>query len=174
MQSNAHSRDRQGKWNVDGLEGAALQIVSSDEKAAKWETCPELCVQVASGCSVCSRHLSSSGLNHAGDISMLHDCRCSGALACCTLPGWLQYTLVYALCCSWLAKIEAVKRLLVDDAPDKKPEMEALAAAYVYLQWIATGAIQCVEGGGHHRPNRHGEHPSHPCTLYALRVAYWI
>jgi hypothetical protein len=58
---------------------------------------------------------------------------------------------------SWLAKIEAVKRLLVDDAPDKKPEVEALAAAYVYLQWIATGAIQCVEGGGHHRPNRHGE-----------------
>lgn len=35
MQSNAHSRDRQGKWDTDGLEGAALQIVSSDEKAAK-------------------------------------------------------------------------------------------------------------------------------------------
>ena len=59
---------------------------------------------------------------------------------------------------SWLAKIDAVKRLLVDDALDKKPKVEALAAAYVYLQWIATGAIQCVEGGGHHRPNRHGEH----------------
>lgn len=35
MQSNAHSRERQGKWDTSGLEGAALQIVSSDEKAAK-------------------------------------------------------------------------------------------------------------------------------------------
>lgn len=69
---------------------------------------------------------------------------------------------------SWLAKIEAVKRLLVDDPPDKKPEVEALAAAYVYLQWIATGAIQCVEGGGHHRPNRHGN--GHRLTL-ALHVS---
>ena len=68
---------------------------------------------------------------------------------------------------SWLAKIEAVKRLLVDDAPDKKPEVDALAAAYVYLQWIATGAIQCVEGGGHHRPNRHGEH----CPTLASYIA---
>lgn len=25
------------------------------------------------------------------------------------------------------------------------------------LQWMATGAIPCVEGGGHHRPNRHAE-----------------
>lgn len=24
-------------------------------------------------------------------------------------------------------------------------------------QWMATGAIPCVEGGGHHRPNRHAE-----------------
>lgn len=25
------------------------------------------------------------------------------------------------------------------------------------VQWLATGAIECVEGGGHHRPNRHAE-----------------
>lgn len=66
--------------------------------------------------------------------------------------------------CSWLAKIEAVKTLLVDDAPNKKPDLDALAAAYVYLQWIGTGAIQCVEGGGHHRPNRHGEISTLSCA----------
>lgn len=35
MQSNAHSRERQGQWDTSGLEGGALHIVSSDEKAAK-------------------------------------------------------------------------------------------------------------------------------------------
>lgn len=25
------------------------------------------------------------------------------------------------------------------------------------VQWISTGAIPCVEGGGHFRPNRHAE-----------------
>ena len=32
-----------------------------------------------------------------------------------------------------------------------------MACAYIYMQWISTGAIVCVEGGGHHRPNRHAE-----------------
>jgi len=27
----------------------------------------------------------------------------------------------------------------------------------VLLQFISTGAIECVEGGGHFRPNRHAE-----------------
>jgi hypothetical protein len=27
----------------------------------------------------------------------------------------------------------------------------------VVMQWISTGAIPCVEGGGHFRPNRHAE-----------------
>jgi len=27
----------------------------------------------------------------------------------------------------------------VDQAPQQKPELDALAAAYVYLQWIGTG-----------------------------------
>jgi hypothetical protein len=56
MQSNAHTRDRQGKWDVDGLEGAALQIVSSDEQAAKlvqeWVPCI-LSNAVALVCSLC-------------------------------------------------------------------------------------------------------------------------
>ena len=34
---------------------------------------------------------------------------------------------------------------------------EALAACAVYLEWVSTGAVQCVEGGGHYRPNRHAE-----------------
>ena len=26
-----------------------------------------------------------------------------------------------------------------------------------FLQFISTGAIECVEGGGHYRPNKHAE-----------------
>lgn len=36
-----------------------------------------------------------------------------------------------------------------------RPTRPALAHAYVYLHWISSGAIGCVEGGGHHRPNHH-------------------
>ena len=41
--------------------------------------------------------------------------------------------------------------------PEQRPRLDALATAYVYMQWMATGAVACVEGGGHHRPNRHAE-----------------
>lgn len=58
---------------------------------------------------------------------------------------------------SWLQKLDVVKRVLVDEAWDKKPDSDALAYAYIYMQWIATGAIPCVEGGGHYRPNHHAE-----------------
>lgn len=58
---------------------------------------------------------------------------------------------------SWLQKLEVVKRVLVDESWDKKPDTDALANAYIYMQWIATGAIPCVEGGGHYRPNHHAE-----------------
>lgn len=58
---------------------------------------------------------------------------------------------------SWLGKMKHVKQLLVDDAPNKRPQLDALANAYIYLQWINTGAIPCVEGGGHFRPNHHAE-----------------
>lgn len=58
---------------------------------------------------------------------------------------------------SWRKKLEVLKSLLVDDAPDGRPGSDALAHAAVYVQWINAGAIECVEDGGHHRPNRHAE-----------------
>jgi hypothetical protein len=39
--------------------------------------------------------------------------------------------------------MEVVKKLLVDEAVDQKPDLDALAAAYVYLQWIGTGGNLC-------------------------------
>lgn len=48
---------------------------------------------------------------------------------------------------SWLGKIEAVKKLLVDQAPEQKPELDALAVAYVYLQWIGTGGRVYLQFG---------------------------
>ena len=38
-----------------------------------------------------------------------------------------------------------------------RPQLDTVANAYIYTQWVASGAIQCVESGGHHRPNRHAE-----------------
>lgn len=60
-------------------------------------------------------------------------------------------------CCSWLQKLELAKDILVERAAEMRPELDALAAVYIYLQWIMTGSIVCVEGGGHYRPNRHAE-----------------
>ena len=34
---------------------------------------------------------------------------------------------------------------------------QCLAEYYPFSQWISTGAIPCVEGGGHYRPNHHAE-----------------
>jgi hypothetical protein len=42
MRSNEHSRERNGTWNTDGLDGAALRFVSGDKKAAKCDCPPEL------------------------------------------------------------------------------------------------------------------------------------
>ena len=36
-----------------------------------------------------------------------------------------------------------------------RPELDAVANAYIYAQWVASGAIPCVESGGHRRPNHH-------------------
>lgn len=58
---------------------------------------------------------------------------------------------------SWLQKLQFLRGLLVDASPFKRPELEALACSAIYLQWVATGAIPCVEGGGHYRPNHHAE-----------------
>lgn len=56
---------------------------------------------------------------------------------------------------SWLQKLSMMKSVLVDEAPRLRPSESTLTPAYVYLQWVSTGAIPCVEGGGHYRPNHH-------------------
>jgi len=56
---------------------------------------------------------------------------------------------------SWLEKLRVAQRVLVDAAPRQRPRLQALAHAYAYLQWVATGAVPCAEGGGHFRPNHH-------------------
>lgn len=56
---------------------------------------------------------------------------------------------------NWLAKLGVARRLLVEAAPRMRPDADALAAAFVYLSWVNSGALACVEGGGHHRPNHH-------------------
>ncbi|KAK9842786.1 hypothetical protein WJX74_002436 [Apatococcus lobatus] len=58
---------------------------------------------------------------------------------------------------SWLRKLELTKQLLVDEKDGSLPDDNALAYAFIYLQLINTGAIPCVEGGGHYRPNKHAE-----------------
>ena len=92
MQYNEHSRDRSGVWDVSGLTGPALDLVSGDEKSG-----------------------------------------------------------------SWRQKLALVKKLLVDDPEKSRPGTDALAHAAVYLAWVSSGALPCIEDGGHHRPNHHAE-----------------
>jgi hypothetical protein len=47
--------------------------------------------------------------------------------------------------------------VLVDQAERARPNLQQLANAHVYLSWVNTGALECVEGGGHYRPNHHAE-----------------
>eukprot|EP00195_Chlamydomonas_chlamydogama_P004953 CAMPEP_0202902464 /NCGR_PEP_ID=MMETSP1392-20130828/16864_1 /ASSEMBLY_ACC=CAM_ASM_000868 /TAXON_ID=225041 /ORGANISM="Chlamydomonas chlamydogama, Strain SAG 11-48b" /LENGTH=1205 /DNA_ID=CAMNT_0049589227 /DNA_START=175 /DNA_END=3794 /DNA_ORIENTATION=- len=56
---------------------------------------------------------------------------------------------------NWLSKLGLQKRMLVDRKPRMRPGVDELAYCYVYATWINTGAIQCAETGGHHRPNHH-------------------
>lgn len=58
---------------------------------------------------------------------------------------------------NWLSKLGVAKELLVDSAPRLRPDLDALIHGFVYLQWVSTGAIACVEGGGHYRPNHHAK-----------------
>ncbi|KFM23575.1 Phosphoglucan, water dikinase, chloroplastic [Auxenochlorella protothecoides] len=92
MQGNEHSRERQGRWETEGLEGATLEIVNGDRDAG-----------------------------------------------------------------SWLQKLAVAEKLLVQSAPRLRPRLDAVAAAYVYLQWVGNGTLACAESGGHHRPNHHAE-----------------
>jgi phosphoglucan,water dikinase len=70
---------------------------------------------------------------------------------------------------NWLKKLEVAKKVLVDEAERARPGVEALAAGFVYLQWVTTGAIPCVEGGGNYRPNHHARLAQH-----IFRLAVWV
>ena len=52
----------------------------------------------------------------------------------CLLLPVTALTPAGALACSWLGKMKHVKQLLVDGAPNKRPQLDALANAYIYLQ----------------------------------------
>ncbi|CAN4090771.1 unnamed protein product [Withania somnifera] len=57
---------------------------------------------------------------------------------------------------NWWRKLELVREIVVENM-DSSHRLEALTYAAVYLKWINTGQIPCLEDGGHHRPNRHAE-----------------
>ncbi|GBG79977.1 hypothetical protein CBR_g30239 [Chara braunii] len=57
---------------------------------------------------------------------------------------------------NWWRKLEVVLNVLSGEDTEKD-RMDALVNIAMYLQWINTGAIACVEDGGHRRPNRHAE-----------------
>jgi phosphoglucan,water dikinase len=98
------TRATRATWDINGLEGAALRLVSGDREAS-----------------------------------------------------------------SWLRKLQMVKDLLVDSAPAMRPSLDALAHAYVYLAWVATGTIVCEESGGHRRPNHHAE-----LSRFTFRSLEWV
>lgn len=56
---------------------------------------------------------------------------------------------------NWWRKLDVVKEILYQ--VESKDLLEALVYSAIYLQWINTGQLVCVEDGGHHRPNRHAE-----------------
>ncbi|CAI5517784.1 unnamed protein product [Closterium sp. Naga37s-1] len=51
--------------------------------------------------------------------------------------------------------MEVVEQLLLP--LERGQRLDAMIYASIYLQWINTGQIPCVEDGGHRRPNRHAE-----------------
>ncbi len=56
-------------------------------------------------------------------------------------------------CRSWREKLEFVGGLFADEA--RVWRMQDLVDAAVYLRFLSTGAIRCVEDGRHFRPGRH-------------------
>lgn len=70
---------------------------------------------------------------------------------------------------SWLNKLSLAKKLLVDDAPMWRPDQVTLAHAFVYLSWVATGALACVDAGGHRRPNHHAD-----LSKITFRTLEWV
>jgi len=70
---------------------------------------------------------------------------------------------------SWLNKLSLAKKLLVDDAHMWRPDYVTLAHAFVYLSWVATGALACVDAGGHRRPNHHAD-----LSKITFRTLEWV
>ena len=70
---------------------------------------------------------------------------------------------------SWLKKLELAKTMLVDDAEMWRPDHDALAHTFVYLSWVATGALPCVDAGGHRRPNHHAD-----LSKVTFRTLEWV
>jgi len=70
---------------------------------------------------------------------------------------------------NWLGKLGLLKQVLVDAPHMMRPSLEELAAAYVYATWVNTGAIECTETGGHHRPNHHSG-----LALQMFRSLEWV
>lgn len=56
---------------------------------------------------------------------------------------------------SYLEKLRLVERILLEHETKDGVGVENLAAAYVYLSFIRSGAIKCLENGRHFRPNHH-------------------
>ncbi|CAI5966357.1 unnamed protein product [Closterium sp. NIES-65] len=54
-----------------------------------------------------------------------------------------------------IRSLEVVEQLLLP--LERGQRLDAMIYASIYLQWINTGQIPCVEDGGHRRPNRHAE-----------------
>ncbi|CAN6236949.1 unnamed protein product [Urochloa humidicola] len=57
---------------------------------------------------------------------------------------------------NWWRKLELIRGLLSKSVDDQS-RLEALTYSAIYLKWIYTGQIPCLEDGGHHRPNKHAE-----------------
>mmetsp|Transcript_35593 Transcript_35593/g.67107 ORF Transcript_35593/g.67107 Transcript_35593/m.67107 type:complete len:1330 (+) Transcript_35593:136-4125(+) len=55
---------------------------------------------------------------------------------------------------SWRQKLEVVDDLIGRGGDHSA---DALAFSALYVSWIGSGAIRCVEGGGHYRPCKHAE-----------------
>ncbi|XP_022955527.1 phosphoglucan, water dikinase, chloroplastic-like isoform X4 [Cucurbita moschata] len=57
---------------------------------------------------------------------------------------------------NWRRKLEVVRELLVENVHAEEC-LESLIYSAIYLKWINTGQIPCLEDGGHHWPDRHAE-----------------
>lgn len=55
---------------------------------------------------------------------------------------------------SWLQKLELIASMV---GQGHAISLDKVAACGVYLRWVSTGTIACVEDGHHHRPNRMAE-----------------